>query len=185
MYILTILLIILMLITITFLIIVLFALSLIQTKAFFTFNSEKQFDFNLTIEWSKPIFRCLIGKDNQITFLTVYLFNIRIISKTLTKNYRELLNNIKFLNSLEPKYLKIDAYYGFIDPSITGMICGIISLVSQSAKITELNNNANFISDYDYAKIEAMGVFNSISSIAKVLNLRKKGLVSPTLQGVK
>jgi hypothetical protein len=184
MYILTILLVLFLLITTVILTIAIIALTLIPIKAFLSLNLEKQLELDLTIEWSKPVFRCLIGKSNHITFLTVYLFNIRILNKTITKDYKNLLNNMKFLKTLDPLYLKIDASYGFVDPSITGMICGVIALLTQSTKISHLNNNANFNSDNDYAKIEAMGVFNAISTLSKALNFRRN-LGSPTLQGVK
>jgi hypothetical protein len=185
MYILTILLVFFIVIAIAILTIALIALTLIPIKAFFTFNLKEQVDFNLTIEWSKPVFRCVLGKSDHIIFVAVYLFNTRILNKTVTKNYRNFLNNIKFLKSLDPKYLKLDASYGFVDPSITGMICGVTSLITQSAKISVINNNANFNSDYDYAEIEAFGIFDSIPTILKVLNSRKKGLASPIIQGVK
>lgn len=185
MYILTILLMLFILITVVILTIALVALILIPTKALFTFNLKEHSEYNLTIEWIKPIFRLTIGNNSSIPFLSVYLFNTRIISKTLTKDMKKLPDILRLLKSLNPKYLKIDAAYGFIDPSLTGMICGVIALISQSAKLSELNNTPNFGSDYDYATINAIGTFDSLSTLFRMLDYRKKSLLSPTIQGVK
>ncbi len=185
MYILTIILVLLILITVTFLVMTLVLLTLVPIKVFFRFDLEEYSKFHLSIHWMNPIFKCVIAKNEDTTYVNVYLFNIKIINKSTEKNYNGFINTFKFLKALNPTFLKLDASYGFIDPSITGVIFGVIELVAESSKVVELNNNANFNPDYDYGKVTSTALFNAIPTIMKVLHFRKQNSNYPVLQRAK
>lgn len=185
MYILTIIFVLLILITVTFLVMTLVLLTLVPIKVFFRFDLEEYSKFHLSIHWMNPIFKCVIAKNEDTTYVNVYLFNIKIINKSTEKNYNGFINTFKFLKALNPTFLKLDASYGFIDPSITGVIFGVIELVAESSKVVELNNNANFNPDYDYGKVTSTALFNAIPTIMKVLHFRKQNSNYPVLQRAK
>lgn len=58
------------------------------------------------------------------------------------KKYKEPF--IKILSILKPKYFRLEGVYGFEDPSITGMLCGIIAVLPSIFPKAIININPDF-----------------------------------------
>ncbi|MPM37333.1 hypothetical protein SDC9_83943 [bioreactor metagenome] len=185
MYILTILILFLILVLVTILIIGLILLQLVPIRAFFNYDIEEPTNFQLIIRWMNSFFKSTIIKKNGATKISIYLFNIKIMAKNANHESKGLLNKLNFLRTLNPSFLKINASYGFVDPSITGMIFGAAELVCNHMQVLELSNNADFNTDYDYGKIYAIGTFKAIPTLKKLINYKRQSSLSPVLQGAK
>ena len=65
-------------------------------------------------------------------------FNIMDYVKVDFKNH--LINYFKaIINIIKPKRIKIQGIYGFEDPSLTGMACGIIPIISNLIPTSDIN----------------------------------------------
>ena len=118
-------------ISIIFLIII--SLSIVPLSVTSSFDSEKLEDFQLILLWLKPLIKGIIKRDGDKIVLTLYLFDKKVLIKNLTSNKPKdtntdklrLVKAIKFLN------IRLQTSYGFEDPSITGMVCGAIDIISE------------------------------------------------------
>lgn len=185
MYILTILFLVLILALFTILIIGLILLQLVPIRAFFNYDIEEPTNFQLIIRWLNSFFKSTIIKKNGATKISIYLFNVKIMAKNTKHENKGISKILNFLKTLNPSFLKINVSYGFVDPSITGMIFGAAELVCNHIQMLELSNNADFNTDYDYGKIYAIGTFRAIPTLKKLINYNKQSSLSPILQGVK
>lgn len=160
-------------------------LILVPIKAFFNFNFEEPKNFQLIIRWMNALLKSTINKNDDTTTINVYVFNLKILSKSLKGKNGSFSSYFKLLKSLNPSFLKINASYGFVDPSITGMVFGAAELVCDHIQGVELSNNADFNTDYDYGKVYAMGTFRSIPTLKTLINYKNQSSLSPVLQVVK
>ncbi|MBA5850051.1 DUF2953 domain-containing protein [Clostridium sp. cel8] len=63
----------------------------------------------------------------------------------------------KLVDKLTPRQLKIEGEYGFLDPSYTGMITGIIYTVLPFLKRAEVSLKPDFLSSELYIRLEIYG----------------------------
>jgi hypothetical protein len=142
-----------------------------------TFNSEQQPDMHIMISWLSPFLKGYITRHNDKTTLTINLFNKKILSKDLSdkmhagfklygRNYMDYINMAKFLKI---NSAKLYASYGFVNPAVTGMLCGAINIFSQYINLDELYNNADFFTDNSYFNISADAEINGVISLIKIL----------------
>ncbi len=159
----------------------------IPIKIAFAFNSQEFTNVNLIATWLKPLFKIVIVKTDEKMFYTLYLFNKKVLtnnltSKTLAKDY---VKKIQLTRNLKPHFIDIKASYGFEDPSVTGMVCGVINLASDYLGVNVLYNNPDFNMDYNYFNISGTAELNTISIIAMLLKLTKSNLAMQPLHAIK
>lgn len=140
-----------------------------------TFNSDENLKFHILITWLNSLFIASIKNKDTIIFLSVYLFNKKILSKPMkskTKNAKKshTKNKLYYLREFKPYYLNIYTSYGFKDPSTTGIVCGIINSLSELIYSENIYNNPDFVSEDNYFNINGIVKLNIVSTIIKLLS---------------
>ncbi|MBU3170587.1 DUF2953 domain-containing protein [Clostridium estertheticum] len=82
----------------------------------------------------------------------------------------DLINYFKdIINIVKPKTVKINGVYGFDDPSLTGMICGIIPLISNLIPKSDINLQPVFDDEIIEIECDVHGKISLLSAIIKTL----------------
>ncbi|MBU3184778.1 DUF2953 domain-containing protein [Clostridium estertheticum] len=80
----------------------------------------------------------------------------------------DLINYFKdIINIVKPKTVKINGFYGFDDPSLTGMICGIIPLISNLIPKSDINIQPVFDDEIIEIECDVHGKISLLSAILK------------------
>jgi len=156
-------------------------LSIFSLKVNFSFDSQQLPDFQLTLSWLKPFIKGTVEMNENKLALTVYLFNKKILTKNLTSNKPSNFNNLKFIKSIKFVKLTLNTSYGFEDPSITGMLCGAINIISEYIDTNNSCNNPDFSTDYDHFNIYILAEINLTVSFFNLIKLKKPSLVMQKL----
>ncbi len=167
----------------TILIIILIALillALFPVKIAFAYTSEELSSFYMKASWLNPFFKATIIKQDYGFTLKIFIFNQRIYKKNIVKKPINYNDNINLIKSIDPSYIKLNTSYGFEDPAVTGMICGLINMFSQNISIDSLSNNPNFNTDFSYFNIKGIIKINAIYSFIKLLKSKRKNLLIQT-----
>lgn len=176
---------------ILFIFLVIVLLSIYSVKVAAVFNSEQQSDAHLVISWIDPFLKVFITRQHDETNLTINLFSKRVLLRKLKlkenvsfilkrKKYMDYINLAKHLRIINAK---LCASYGFLDPAATGVLCGVINLISQYINIDELYNNADFITDRSYFYISAEAEVNAAVSLIRILGRNMPYLNTHALGG--
>lgn len=153
-------------------------------RIMFTLNSEELLNFNLMFSWLSPFFKGIIKNENEELILTVYIFNTHILRKNIkTQGQGSKDNKINFLRKLRPTYIKLRTSYGFKDPSVTGVIYGMINLAAESMNLDSLYNDPNFDTDGTYFNINAQLNINLASMFVKYIRYYAKNHSKQILYG--
>ncbi|MCB2352927.1 DUF2953 domain-containing protein [Clostridium estertheticum] len=82
----------------------------------------------------------------------------------------DLINYFKdIVNIVKPKTVKINGFYGFEDPSLTGMLCGIIPLISNLIPKSDINLQPVFDDEIIEIECDVHGKISLLSTIIKTL----------------
>ncbi|MBX4260232.1 DUF2953 domain-containing protein [Clostridium estertheticum] len=82
----------------------------------------------------------------------------------------DLINYFKdIINIVKPKFAKINGFYGFEDPSLTGVICGIIPLISNLIPKSDINLQPVFDDEIIEIECDVHGKISLLSAIIKTL----------------
>ncbi|WP_159150849.1 DUF2953 domain-containing protein, partial [Clostridium neonatale] len=75
------------------------------------------------------------------------------------KNLFNILCNYtkEVLNIIKPKYIKADGIYGFEDPSMTGILSGLISIINTAYPNNNINLFPRFEEEVYHIELEIMG----------------------------
>jgi hypothetical protein len=174
-----------------FLLIVLFILltllALVPAKVSFSYNSELQPDLSLKVSWLSSFLHGVVYRESSGAEVTVYLLDIEILARKLKSEGRKknLSDYINFIRSINPEHLKAYASYGFEDPSITGISCGAIDMLSESVNFEVLDNNPDFSMDHDHINVNGSAELNVITTLTKLLKLKRSNQAMPVLHGNK
>ncbi|MBU3200437.1 DUF2953 domain-containing protein [Clostridium estertheticum] len=82
----------------------------------------------------------------------------------------DLINYFKdIIRIIKPKTVKVNGFYGFEDPSLTGMICGIIPLISNLIPKSDINLQPVFDDEIIEIECDIHGKISLLSAIIKTL----------------
>ncbi|OOB75160.1 hypothetical protein AXF41_09745 [Clostridium haemolyticum] len=137
------------------LIVLILLLALIPLKIYFNANSYNLFNSNILFSWFNEFLKAKIICDNTGSLiLNIYFYKKLIKTKPLilSNKSKNILtsNKINILKNLKINSIDIKTYYGFEDPSLTGVICGIINLIPCFSYKNNISNYPNFNSDITY-----------------------------------
>lgn len=158
-----------LLITLTLLI--LFAFH--SLKVSFSFNSELQQDFHLIMTWLNSFFKAVVYKSNDENLITIYLFKKKVFTKPLKQQTKNQGNVLHMIKTISLEHIKLQSSYGFEDPSITGMICGTLDMLSHYIDLDNLYNNPDFNTTADYFKISAEAEIDLFSTLIEMIKAKK------------
>lgn len=155
-------------------------LSIYPVKIAGTFDSELQPDIHITMSWLNPFLEGVITRHNGQTVITIRLFNKKVLVRNLAIKkvigFRQAIQNymdyVDILRTLKINRTKLYASYGFLNPAFTGMLCGVINLISQYIKIDELYNNGDFFTDRNYFNINVEAEIDAAASVIMILRNR-------------
>ncbi|MGY0375002.1 hypothetical protein [Clostridium sp. JNZ J1-5] len=168
-----------------FLILLIFELlAIIPLKIKVIVNSEELPNFCFKASWLGSFFKGIVTRENNAMFLTVYSFNTKVFKKELKNNSNGYIDKLNFIKTLRVNFIDVKVSYGFQDPSITGMLCGAVDLVSSYINLDTLYNDFDFYSDHDYFNINVLANINMINLLVTIFKYNKKTKVSP-LYGAK
>ncbi|MBU5485828.1 DUF2953 domain-containing protein [Clostridium sp. MSJ-11] len=128
-------------------------------------NSYEIPEYNLTFSWLKSILRGNIKSNDGIKIINLYLFDKKILDRPLKNVNGGMNNNINLIRRIKPDYIVMETSYGFNDPSITGMVYGFISFISQYLNIDELYHNADFMTEDSFFNMKGLIKINALSAI--------------------
>lgn len=117
-----------------------------------------------------PLIKICIKLEEDKPILMVYIFKIRVY-KTLLKMKRRADHGVGLVQSINPRNIYVDTYYGFRNPYTTGILCGALGAASNIVDIKRLHQVPDFLStnDYVYVKADAdIHVGHSIMNFAKM-----------------
>ncbi|MCY6483842.1 DUF2953 domain-containing protein [Clostridium aestuarii] len=139
------------------------------------FNSDENLDFHILVTWLNPFLKASIQNKNTIIFLSLYLFNKKVLAKPIkakAKKTKKLNNKNKlyYLRQVKPYYFNIDTSYGFKDPSTTGIIYGIINSFTKLIDFKNIRNNPNFVTENNYFNVNGIIKLHIVSTIIKLLS---------------
>ena len=168
-------------ILISIILLIVILLSVYSLKVDFSFDSQQLEDFQLTLSWLKPFIKGFVKTDENKLVLAVYLFNKKILTKNLTSKKPSNFNNLKLIKSIKFVNLTLKTSYGFEDPSITGMLCGAINIISEYIDINNSCNNPDFSTDFDHFDIYILAEINLAVTLFNLIKLKKPSLVMQKL----
>ncbi|QGU94858.1 DUF2953 domain-containing protein [Clostridium bovifaecis] len=165
--------------------IIIFLLAIVPLKVSFNANSAESVNFHFIASWLNPVLKGTIVKDYGGVLLKVYLFNSKVLARDLkTKSdSKGFLDKINFIKSLHPKFERLEASYGFEDPSITGMIYGALTLLSPYIKSDTLYNNPDFTMTDDYFYFDALFEINVFSLALTLFRYNKRSHMKVLYEG--
>lgn len=142
------------------LLIIFLLLAIYPLKVSINVHSDKLPDFHFEGSWLKPILKGIVTEEHKEMVLKIYLLNNKVYKKSLmqnddAKNPKSFSDKIDFVKSLDPKFEKLEASYGFEDPSVTGMVFGAINLFSPYIQSFKFFNNPDFNMLQDYFYVDA------------------------------
>ena len=181
---------ILMLLFLYVLLVLIVLMTIYPVKVAAAFVSEQQPDVHLVATWLSPLLKAVLSRNNGHTLLKIQLLNNTVYSKDLSKDTTDFKNKLKHINdyinmlrAIKIKGIKLFASYGFVDPSLTGMLFGIIDMVSQAVGFEEYYNNADFASDGNCFNITVTAKVNAATSIYYLIKLKLFRSNGRTLSG--
>ncbi|MBX4264628.1 DUF2953 domain-containing protein [Clostridium estertheticum] len=82
----------------------------------------------------------------------------------------DLINYFKdIIRIIKPKTVKVNGFYGFEDPSLTGMLCGIIPLISNLIPKSDINLQPVFDDEIIEIECDLHGKISLLAAIIKTL----------------
>lgn len=146
---------------------VLILIVFIPFEYFFIGKISDSIEGKIEIRWVLGLIKVIIRKAKENPQLTVNICRINIydkkfIKKTYRKKQSKSKKGFKFenigkeflielfsyskdiFNLIRPKHLKIVGAYGFYDPSLTGMLLGVISILSELIPSAQINMQPSF-----------------------------------------
>jgi hypothetical protein len=138
----------------------------VAAKVIVHFNSSA--DLNVILLWLYPILKSVVSSENDSFVLSVYLFNKRIFNRQLAVS-KIIMQNKNLLNKINPTDIHINAQYGFKDPYFTGLIFGVINMISRLFTLESLYQRPNFLAIDDFINIDATAKLNLGRSLLKLV----------------
>lgn len=148
----------------------------IPLKVVFAFNSEQLSNFHLIASWINGLFKGVLVRKNNLNIIKVYLFKKEIYSKILEMNKGNPMDKLDMLKSMDYHHFEVYASYGFEDPSVTGMVCSAIELISGYISVSRISNIPNFNTDKSFFNINGEVKLNIISLANNLFKYNKSNL---------
>lgn len=179
-----------------FVIILLFLI--IPFEYYISSKIDEKINADITLLFFKNFFNIMVKYEDNEKMFIVKLMGLCIIRKEIKgpsrriekekikknkkkgnfsiKDYiqEEFINDIinyfkDIINIVKPKDIKINGFYGFEDPSLTGIFCGIIPLISNIIPKSDINLQPVFDDEIIEIKGDIHGKISLLAAIIKTL----------------
>ena len=122
----------------------------------FTFNTVTS-EMLLSMRWLSPFLKAEAETEKRRLKLTVFIFGIKIFSKTPRKRRK---TRTDYLSALKLKDTYVNLSYGFGDPFWSGIACGAAEFVRLVMNIGDFRQWPAFMANEAYLIIDAGGKLN-------------------------
>ncbi|MCR4436081.1 MAG: hypothetical protein QHH06_13705 [Clostridiales bacterium] len=149
-------------------VIVLFLASLlfiVPLRIIFNLNTDKE-KIALDMLWLYPLLKAAVVNEDAVLTLTVYLLGLKIYKRVL-KSGNGKSGRMDFVRQVELTDIRVQGSYGFKDPFVTGIACGILNMASQFTDTGVLNCSPDFAAGSDYIRIKGTANLNMGSVLAE------------------
>lgn len=160
-------------------IILMILLFIIAIRVKLVFNSDKSY-INMTLLWISPLIKAFVTIKDSKPIISLYIFN-KMIFKRAIKKVENANSGMKLVQLTNPKDIQVNVQYGFKDPFITGITCGVINIASQFINIDSINQSPNFMTENDYIYLDANAKVNLGSTLFRFLS-QKMGIERTKIQ---
>ena len=126
-------------------------------------------DLNMTLLWLHTFLKAWVTIEDTKPMLTIYLLNKRLFKRRLIKEKKNL-SGVDIIKLIDTREIQVNTYYGFRDPFITGITCGVINAASQFINIDFINQRPDFNTESDYIYLDASAKINLGSSLINYLS---------------
>lgn len=176
---------------------------LIPFEYFFIGKINDGIEGKVEIRWIFGLIRVVIIKAEEnpqliINVCRINIYNKKLVKKTYIKKQwklkkeNKLKKGFKFknigkqslielftyskdiFNSIRPKCLKIVGIYGFHDPSLTGILLGLISILSEAIPYAQINMEPSFNEEVINAEVQVDGDIKVYVLLYKTIKLLMK-----------
>lgn len=125
-------------------------------------------DIDVTLNWLKPFFKAFITIDSLDTYLKLYVFDKLIFNRKLKKR-KTKARGLDLVKKTDPQNVHVNLQYGFKDPFMTGISCGLMNFTSEFIDIESMNQVPDFMASDDYVHVDATANINIGSTLLKML----------------
>ena len=125
-------------------------------------------NINVTLVWLEPFIKALVTIEDLNIYLKLYIFDKLIINRKLKKQQTKL-QGLDLIKKTDPQDVHVNVQYGFRDPFMTGISCGLINFTSEFIDVESMNQIADFMARDDYIFLDATTNINIGSTLLKIL----------------
>ncbi|RBP63351.1 hypothetical protein DES36_11094 [Alkalibaculum bacchi] len=125
-------------------------------------------NINVSLVWLEPFFKAFITIEDLDIYLKLYLFNKLILNRKL-KNRKTKSQGLDFVKKTDPQNVHVNVQYGFRDPFMTGISCGLMNFTSEFIDVESMNQVPDFMAGDDYIHLDATANINIGSTLLKML----------------
>lgn len=124
-------------------------------------------NINVSLVWLEPFFKTFITIEDLDVYFKLYLFNKLILNRKL-KNRKIKSRGLRLIQIAHPQNIHLDVRYGFRDPFMTGISCGLMNFTSEFIDVESMNQVPDFIAQDDYIHLDATANINIGSTLLKM-----------------
>lgn len=137
-------------------------------------------DLHLWFYWLYPLIKAKLEPSDYSPHLTVYLFNVRVYSKTLRKKSkkRDPLQMLNYARAADLYNISLTTSYGFLSPAQTGLLGGVFAIVGQYFGSAEISQYPCYLAGEDFIIIDAAAQLNVAKTLIAFLRLKKNSRVA-------
>ena len=137
-------------------------------KIFFLLDSDEM-EMKALISWLSFL-KTEVRIIDMKPFITVYLFNKRIVSKFVKKTGK--MDTPTILKALDIHDVRIKTYYGLFKPYFTGIFFAAVNFIESLAEVKSLEQYPEFFPMNEYLKIEVNMDLNPGRTIVDYVRLK-------------
>lgn len=123
---------------------------------------------NVSLVWLEPFFKAFIIIKDLDIYLKLYLFDKLIFNRKLKKQ-KTKSRGLNLVKKADPQNVHVDVQYGFRDPFMTGISCGLMNFTSEFIDVESMNQVPDFMASDDYIQLDATANINIGSTLLKML----------------
>ncbi len=141
-------------------------------KVSFLLDSNEM-ELHTLVLW-KPVFMVKVRMVCSKPHITIYCFNLQVLSKIKQKRKNRKNQTIDIFRALDLKDTEVKLFYGISDPFITGILFTALAMINTMTKIETFEQFPSFCPNQDYLRLEGKTNINIGKTIINFVRLKSK-----------
>ena len=100
-----------------------------------------------------PLFKATFDVEDECPCLSIYFIKVKLFETKLVR--RKVSNKKRLLDALKISNFELSTSYGLRDPFLTGLVSGLLGILSSFVPISSLVLKPNFMSNEQYVTLDA------------------------------